>query len=58
MDDYNLGPNGGLLFCMEGLLTNLEFLEDGIQLLMEEHGEDLYLVFDCPGQVRVTSSTF
>lgn len=26
MTEYDLGPNGGLLFCMEFLLKNLEWL--------------------------------
>ena len=26
MTEYGLGPNGGLLFCMEFLLKNLEWL--------------------------------
>lgn len=26
MDEYKLGPNGGLLFCMEFLLKNIDWL--------------------------------
>ena len=28
MEEYNLGPNGGLLFCMEFLLKNIQWLLD------------------------------
>lgn len=28
MEEYNLGPNGGLLFCMEFLLKNIQWLFD------------------------------
>lgn len=44
----HLGPNGGLIYCME-------FLEENIQWLLEklEDFSSDYLVFDCPGQVEL-----
>ena len=48
MTSLGLGPNGGLLYCMEFLHTNIEWLHDKLQML-----QDSYLVFDCPGQVEL-----
>ena len=45
-----LGPNGGLLFCMEYLLQNQSWLEEKLQ---ETVGEDDYVLFDCPGQIEL-----
>ena len=50
-----LGPNGGLVFCIEYLASNLEWLKSSIDAL----GEGTYLLIDCPGQVRFChNSTF
>lgn len=48
MEELNLGPNGGLVYCFEFLLKNLDWLE-------EEIGEynDEFLIFDCPGQIEL-----
>lgn len=48
MGDDNLGPNGGVLFALEELEHNFEWLEKGLK----ELGED-YVLFDCPGQVEL-----
>lgn len=48
MQDDNLGPNGGVLYAMEELEENFEWLEQGLRGL----GED-YVVFDCPGQAEL-----
>ncbi|KAK6634204.1 hypothetical protein RUM44_004812 [Polyplax serrata] len=47
-EDLHFGPNGGLIFCMEYLLKNSEWLK-------EELGEmdDDYILFDCPGQIEL-----
>jgi hypothetical protein len=47
MEEHNLGPNGGLMYCMEYLLANIEWLEAQLREL-----ETNYVIFDCPGQVR------
>lgn len=39
-----LGPNGALIFCMEYLLQNMDWLHEQ----MDEVDDDYYL-FDCPG---------
>ena len=48
MDEFHLGPNGGLVYCMEFLSKNFEWLSDKIKSMLEE---DKYLLIDCPGQV-------
>ena len=49
MTSLGLGPNGGLLYCMDFLQTNMEWLHHKLQLLQDA----AYLVFDCPGQVEL-----
>jgi len=51
MEDLSLGPNGGLVYCMEYLLENSEWLKD----TLDEFGEDEYITLDCPGQVELYS---
>jgi len=51
MEMMDLGPNGALVYCMEYLLENLEWLEERLGVFAEED----YLVFDCPGQVELYS---
>ncbi|KXX83400.1 GPN-loop GTPase 2 [Madurella mycetomatis] len=48
MSDDRLGPNGGILYALEELEHNMEWLENGLK----ELGED-YILFDCPGQVEL-----
>ena len=48
MADEELGPNGGVLYALEELEHNAEWLEEGLK----ELGED-YVLFDCPGQVEL-----
>jgi len=47
-EELNYGPNGGLVYCMEFLTNNLDWLE-------EELGnfENDYLIFDLPGQIEL-----
>jgi GTPase SAR1 family protein len=49
MEELGLGPNGGLVYCMEYLLENLDWLHDHL----EEFGDDEYLLLDCPGQLEL-----
>mmetsp|Transcript_36301 Transcript_36301/g.95102 ORF Transcript_36301/g.95102 Transcript_36301/m.95102 type:complete len:278 (+) Transcript_36301:25-858(+) len=44
-----LGPNGGLIFCIEYLASNVDWLKGEIDAL----DEGMYLIFDCPGQVEL-----
>lgn len=48
MADDELGPNGGILYALEELEHNVEWLEKGLS----EVGDD-YILFDCPGQVEL-----
>ena len=47
--ELNFGPNGGLVFCLEFLLENLEWLERQL----DTDVEDDYILFDCPGQIEL-----
>lgn len=49
MDEMSLGPNGGLIFCFEFLLQNLDFLSTPIESLTEE----FLIIFDLPGQIEL-----
>jgi len=49
MEELGLGPNGGLIYCMEYLLQNLDWLQDQL----EGFGDDEYLILDCPGQLEL-----
>jgi len=48
MSTLHLGPNGGLVYCMEFLAKNYSWLEERIDAL-----GDTYLLVDCPGQVEL-----
>jgi GTPase SAR1 family protein len=48
MKEDRLGPNGGILYALEELEHNYEWLEEGLK----ELGDD-YILFDCPGQVEL-----
>lgn len=51
MSEMKLGPNGGLIYCMEYLVENFDWLEDAL----DELGPDEYVLFDCPGQIELYS---
>lgn len=51
MEEMKLGPNGGLIYCMEYLLDNIDWLEKELS----EFGDDSYIIFDCPGQIELYS---
>jgi GTPase SAR1 family protein len=48
MEQHELGPNGGLIYCMEYLEVNIEWLFEKLDSL-----NDKYLIVDCPGQVEL-----
>lgn len=52
MEELGLGPNGGLLYCMEHLEENLD---DWLTEELDNYMDDDYLVFDCPGQIELFS---
>jgi len=50
VEELVLGPNGGLIFCMEYLIENIEWFQNKIGDF-----EDDYLIIDCPGQIELYS---
>ncbi len=52
MKEYGLGPNGGMLYCVEYLEANFDWLEGKLQ----ELGKDAYVLFDLPGQVELSTN--
>ncbi|KAG9558095.1 putative ATP binding protein, partial [Aureobasidium melanogenum] len=48
MEQEELGPNGGVMYALEELQENFEWLEQGLKEL-----SDSYILFDCPGQVEL-----
>nr|POF14935.1 gpn-loop gtpase 3 [Quercus suber] len=49
MEELHLGPNGGLIYCFEFLLENLDFLTDPL----EDVGEEYLIIIDMPGQIEL-----
>jgi len=52
MQQYGLGPNGALIYCMEYLEANFDWLEEELARL--EDGA--WLVFDVAGQVELSTN--
>jgi len=54
-EELKLGPNGGLVFCWEYLMSNTDWLEEQINSGVEDgvEIEDDYILFDCPGQIEL-----
>jgi len=48
MNHLKLGPNGGLVYCMEYLDQNVDWLKAKLDEL-----KDKYIIFDFPGQVEL-----
>ncbi|RIA91308.1 hypothetical protein C1645_875527 [Glomus cerebriforme] len=48
MEELKLGPNGGMMYCMEFLEKNFDWFEEKLKTL----GDD-YILFDFPGQVEL-----
>jgi GTPase SAR1 family protein len=46
MENYDFGPNGGLMIALEELLENMDELD------LESYEKD-YLIIDCPGQIEL-----
>lgn len=49
MEELELGPNGGLIYCFEFLLQNLDFLSEALEPLSEEY----LIIIDMPGQIEL-----
>ena len=50
MRELDLGPNGGMLYCLEYLEANFDWLESELLKLKTD-----YVVFDLPGQVELST---
>ena len=48
-ETMSLGPNGALVYCMEFLLENIEWLEEKLDQFIDND----YVVFDLPGQIEL-----
>lgn len=66
MEELDYGPNGGLVYCMEYLIAQADWLEEQLgnfivfqpnSFLIKIIGEyeDDYLLFDLPGQIELYS---
>jgi GTPase SAR1 family protein len=54
MDEHSLGPNGAMLYAMEYLEANIDWLEDELRKLVEEEERgSCYIIIDTPGQVEL-----
>lgn len=49
MEELHLGPNGGLIYCFEFLMENLDFITEPL----EEVGEEYLIIIDMPGQIEL-----
>jgi GPN-loop GTPase len=50
MDSFGLGPNGGIIYCLEYLEQNLDWLQEKLDALGGK-----YIIIDFPGQVNTTA---
>ncbi|OUM57656.1 hypothetical protein PIROE2DRAFT_64879, partial [Piromyces sp. E2] len=48
IDAFGLGPNGGMIYCLEYLEKNIDWLLEQLDKI-----KDKYIIFDCPGQVEL-----
>lgn len=49
MEEVGLGPNGGLIYCFDFLMENLDFLTEALEPLTDEY----LVVIDMPGQIEL-----
>lgn len=47
--EIGYGPNGGLVYCFEFLLENLDFISEALDSLTEEY----LIIIDMPGQIEL-----
>lgn len=51
MEELDYGPNGGLVYAVEYIADNMDWLEDQLG----DYDDDTYFLFDCPGQIELYS---
>lgn len=49
MKELHLGPNGGLIYCFEFLMENLDFITEPLENVTEEY----LIIIDMPGQIEL-----
>ncbi|KAL9052800.1 MAG: hypothetical protein Q9162_005162 [Coniocarpon cinnabarinum] len=49
MEEEGLGPNGGLIYCFEHLMENVDLLTEPLEDVSEEY----LIIFDMPGQIEL-----
>lgn len=49
MEEMSYGPNGGLIYCFEFLLENMDFLTQPLEQVTEEY----LIIIDMPGQIEL-----
>merc|ERR1719469_207438 len=52
MDELELGPNGALIYCMEYIEVNLDWLIARLRTATKDQAVP-YVIFDCPGQIEL-----
>ncbi|WVQ72166.1 hypothetical protein IAR50_001711 [Cryptococcus sp. DSM 104548] len=53
MEEYSLGPNGAMLYCIEYLEANFDWLVERLDEVLGEDEGNGYVVFDTPGQAEL-----
>ncbi|EJT52750.1 cytoplasm protein [Trichosporon asahii var. asahii CBS 8904] len=53
MDEYGLGPNGAMLYCMEYLEENFDWLLNRLDEVLAGEGGNGYIIIDTPGQAEL-----
>lgn len=48
MEKFKLGPNGGIVYCLDYLEKNIDWLQTQL-----EKYKDCYVLFDFPGQIEL-----
>lgn len=49
MESTGIGPNAAMLYCLEFLETNIDWLMESLS----KYDKKTYVLFDCPGQVEL-----
>ncbi len=65
MEEYELGPNGAILYAMDFLLQNIEWLLSKINVIMQAQMKTPQksaipthlFIFDLPGQIELYINT-
>ncbi|CAG8638410.1 10321_t:CDS:2 [Acaulospora colombiana] len=58
MEEFGLGPNGAMLYCIEYLEQNFDWLLEKLKALGGggSQNDEVYVMFDLPGQVELSTN--